>query len=84
MLPEYQTASVELLGDIIGPRCARRIHTEKKVILEEIQMYEDQPPFGADEKVPGRPFRRHPLGRSVLGTVESVGDLPVEAMRQLL
>ena len=56
--------------------------TEKQVILEEIKMYEDQPPFGADDKCRAAHFAGHPLGKSVLGTVESVGSLPVEKMRQ--
>jgi predicted Zn-dependent peptidase len=55
--------------------------TEKKVILEEIKMYEDQPPFGADDKCRAAYFAGHPLGKSVLGTVETVGSLPVEKMR---
>jgi predicted Zn-dependent peptidase len=55
--------------------------TEKQVIIEEIKMYDDQPPFGADEKCKAAYFGTHPLGRSVLGTEQSVGDLPVEKMR---
>ena len=52
------------------------------MILEEIQMYEDQPPFGADDKCRALHYGSHPLGRSVLGTAESIGDLPVEEMRE--
>jgi hypothetical protein len=55
--------------------------TEKLVILEEIRMYDDQPPFGADDRCRAAFFGRHPLARSVLGTVESIEALPVEAMR---
>jgi predicted Zn-dependent peptidase len=44
-------------------------------------MYADQPPFGADDKIRARHFAGHPLGRSVLGTVESVGGLSVDQMR---
>jgi predicted Zn-dependent peptidase len=51
------------------------------VILEEIQMYEDQPPFGADEKCRAAYFGPHPLGRSVLGTARSIEAMDVEAMR---
>ena len=36
---------------------------EKKVILEEIRMYEDQPPFGADESWTAR-LRSSATGRS--------------------
>lgn len=45
-------------------------------------MYDDQPPFGADERCRAAFFGGHPLFRSVLGTVESIGALPVEAMRE--
>lgn len=44
-------------------------------------MYDDQPPFGADDRCRAAFFGRHPLARSVLGTVQSIEALPVEAMR---
>ena len=82
VLPEYQDRAVDLLADILRPSLREEdFDTEKQVILEEIQMYEDQPPFGADDKCRALYFGSHPLGRSVLGTAESVGELPVEAMR---
>ncbi len=82
VLPEYQAASVDLLADILRPALRDDdFHTEKKVILEEIQMYLDQPPFGADVRVRELHYGRHPLARSVLGTPESIGALPVDAMR---
>jgi predicted Zn-dependent peptidase len=82
MLPEYQTAIVELLADIMRPALREDdFHTEKKVILEEIKMYEDQPPYGADEKCRAWFFGAHPLSKSVLGTAESVGNLRVDQMR---
>ena len=82
VLPEFQTRSLELLADILRPELREDdFATEKKVILEEIQMYEDQPPFGADEKCRAAYFGRHPLGRSVLGTMKSIESLEAEAMR---
>ena len=81
ILPEHQNAVVDLLGDILRPALREEdFDTEKKVILEEIQMYEDQPPFGADDKARAIHFGPHPLGRTVLGTPQSVGNLPVSAM----
>jgi len=81
VLPEYQHAAVELWGDILRPSLrAEDFETEKQVILEEIQMYEDQPPFGADEKARAAFFGKHPLSRSVLGTPQSIQALPVEKM----
>ncbi len=82
VLPEFQEQTVALLGDILRPALREEdFNTEKQVILEEIKMYEDQPPFGADDKCRARFFGKHPLGRSVLGTPESITALPVEAMR---
>lgn len=83
MLPEYQTRATEILADILRPSLRDAdFHTEKKVIQEEIQMYEDQPPFCADDKCRAAFFGDHPLGRSVLGTLESIENLPVAAMRE--
>lgn len=82
VLPEYQSQAVELLGDIMRPSLRDDdFNTEKKVIIEEIRMYADQPPFGADDRLRALHFGTHPLGKSVLGTAESVGALPVERMR---
>jgi predicted Zn-dependent peptidase len=73
------------LADLIRPALrAEDFDTEKQVIIEEIRMYEDQPPFGADEKAKAAFFGSHPLSRSVLGTVRSIGDLRVEQMREYL
>ncbi|MBN2291266.1 MAG: insulinase family protein, partial [Pirellulales bacterium] len=73
---------VRLLADILRPSLREEdFQTEKQVIVEEIHMYEDQPPFGADETARALFFGSHPLGRSVLGTVESIEGLSVDAMR---
>ena len=85
VLPENQDRAVGLLADILRPALRDEdFDTEKQVILEEIHMYEDQPPFGADEKCRAAHFGSHPLGRSVLGTLQSVGGLTAEAMRGYL
>ncbi|MCC7087397.1 MAG: insulinase family protein [Pirellulales bacterium] len=83
VLPEFQTPAVELLADIMRPALREDdFCTEKKVILEEIKMYEDQPPYGADEKCRAWFFGQHPLSKSVLGTADSVGQLRVDQMRE--
>ncbi len=82
VLPEYQDPAVALLADILRPSLREEdFDTEKQVIIEEIRMYEDMPPFGADEKCRAAFFGAHPLSHSVLGTVESITRLGVEAMR---
>ncbi len=83
LLPEYQDRVVELLADILRPALREDdFGTEKQVILEEIQMYEDQPPFGATDKCRALYFGSHPLGQSVLGTAKSIGALTAPAMRE--
>ena len=82
VLPEFQAQALELLADIMRPALREAdFNTEKQVILEEIQMYQDQPPFGMDDRCKAIHFGDHPLGQSVLGTFDSVGRLPVDSMR---
>jgi predicted Zn-dependent peptidase len=82
VLPDQQHEAVDLLARMMRPALREAdFATEKLVILEEIRMYDDQPPFGADERCRAAFFAGHPLARSVLGSVESIQALPVEAMR---
>jgi predicted Zn-dependent peptidase len=82
VLPECQSRVVELWADVLRPALRTEdFDTEKQVIIEEIRMYDDQPPFGGDDRCRELYFGPHPLGRSVLGTVESVSGLRVDAMR---
>ncbi|NCY03441.1 MAG: insulinase family protein, partial [Planctomycetia bacterium] len=82
VLPSQQHEAVDLLARMMRPALRDEdFATEKLVILEEIRMYDDQPPFGADDRCRAAFFGSHPLARSVLGTVESIEALSVEAMR---
>jgi len=82
VLPEFQQRSIELLADILRPSLREDdFNVEKKVIIEEIRMYDDQPPFGADDRLKARFFGSHPLSHSVLGTTESVSNLSSDQMR---
>ena len=83
VLPEYQEPTIDLLADILRPSLrGEDFEMEKKVIIEEIQMYADQPPFGMDDHIKVLHYGRHPMARSVLGTVETIGALRVEQMRE--
>ncbi len=39
--------------------------TEKQVIIEEIKMYDDQPPYGGYERIMEEFFGDHPLGHTI-------------------
>ena len=83
VLPEYQSPTIDLLADIMRPSLREDdFQMEKKVIIEEIQMYADQPPFGMDDKIKAVHYGNHPLARSVLGTVDTVGALSADQMQQ--
>ncbi|WP_339727658.1 pitrilysin family protein [uncultured Gimesia sp.] len=81
-LPEYIDTAMELLSTLIYPSLRQEdFDMEKKVILEEIGMYDDLHSFTAYEKVMQAHFKGHPLGQSILGSVQSITDLTSEQMR---
>jgi predicted Zn-dependent peptidase len=81
VLPEYQESSIDILADIMRPSLRQDdFDMEKKVILEEIQMYLDQPPFGMDDRIKELHLGKHPLAKSVLGTSTSITDLARDQM----
>ncbi|XZE18530.1 M16 family metallopeptidase [Pirellulaceae bacterium SH449] len=82
VLPENQEHALELLSDIMRPAIRDDdFETEKQVIIEEIAMYDDQPPYGAVERAMEAFFGEHPLSRRVLGTRETVLALDPVSMR---
>jgi predicted Zn-dependent peptidase len=83
VLPEYLSKTFELLSTLIQPSLHDEdFEIEKKVILEEIGMYEDQPGFTVYDKTMATHFAGHPLGRSILGTTQSITDLTAVQMRE--
>ncbi len=81
VLPEFQEKTIELLCDMMLPQFdPHEFSTEKQVILEEISMYDDQPPYGGFEKAMELYFGKHPLSARVLGTHASVEGITVEQM----
>ncbi len=81
VLPEYLPQAVDILADILRPSLREDdFDMEKKVIIEEIGMYDDQPMWSAYDRAKRIYFADHPLGNSILGTKESVGGLTREQM----
>lgn len=82
VLPEYLPEIFELLSDILYPSLRDEdFQMEKKVILEEIGMYEDMPSFKTYDLAMRHHFGGHPLGHSVLGSNESIEHLTAKQMR---
>ncbi len=82
VIPEQQEHSVDLLTDLMRPALRDEdFETERQVILEEIAMYDDSPPYGAMERCMEEFFGSHPLSTRVLGTPHTVGMLDPDSMR---
>lgn len=81
-LPEYLPKAFEVLSDILRPSLrADDFETEKKVIIEEIKMYQDNPMSVCYEAAKALHFGPHPLGQSILGSIESIEAMKVDDMR---
>ncbi len=67
----------DVLSDmLLHARCSETdTAKEKQVILEEMRMYADQPQHVVQEALQRSVWPKHPLGRSVIGTAETVGAL---------
>jgi predicted Zn-dependent peptidase len=81
VLPEFTERTIEHLSLLMRPAIRQAdFDTEKKVILEEIAMYLDDPGHRIYETLMETHFAGHPLSRSVLGSAESVGHLKRKQM----
>jgi predicted Zn-dependent peptidase len=81
VLPEYLSRAVDILADILRPSLrVDDFEMEKNVIIEEIGMYEDQPTWSAYDRAKRTYFGGHPLGKSILGTPETIRALKRDQM----
>jgi predicted Zn-dependent peptidase len=63
---------------------AKDIEVEKKVILEEINMYEDSPEEMVHDLLTEISWKGHPLGFSILGTGKSLAGLDQQVIENYL
>jgi predicted Zn-dependent peptidase len=81
VLPEFTEKAIEHLSHLLRPAIRESdFTTEKKVILEEIAMYLDDPGHRLYEKLMAAHFGKHPLAMSVLGTADSITQLQRDQM----
>ncbi|OQO94985.1 M16 family metallopeptidase [Saccharomonospora piscinae] len=83
VLDENLDLAVDLITDVVfDATCADAdVDTERRVVLEEIAMRDDDPEDLLQEMFVETIMPGHPLGRSVLGTEQSVTDLTSSALR---
>jgi len=85
VLPEFTQRVMGHLGQLLRPALRTEdFDTEKKVILEEIAMYEDEPSHRIYEHLMARHFEHHPLGQSVLGPADTIRSMTRDQMKAYL
>ena len=84
VLDEHLSIALDVLSDVVLRPAfdPDDIEREKKVILEEIKMVEDTPDDLVHEIFTQQFWDRHPLGRPILGSRETVGALTQPVLRQ--
>ncbi len=86
VLDEELPKAVNLMSDIFHHSLFqnREIAKEKQVVMEEFKMVEDDPEDLVHDLYTQSIWKGHPLGRSILGTRETVESLSREAILEFL
>ena len=74
---EHLALGLDVLSDIVSNSklAPEDVERDRKVILEELKMYQDQPQDYALNLLEEAIWPGHPLGRDIAGTVQSVSHL---------
>src|SRR5262245_15233350 len=84
VLDDHLPLAIDLLSDLVMRPAFNQadIEREQSVILEEIKMVEDAPDDLVHEVFAQQFWSRHPLGRPILGTPETVASFDSDRLRQ--
>ncbi len=84
VLDEHLPIALDLLSDmLLNPALAAdEVVREQGVVLEEIKMVEDAPDDLVHEMFVQKFWSRHPLGRPILGTTETVSSFSSDRLRE--
>lgn len=80
ILKKHFNTAVDILSDVVlNPTFPKKeIEHERKVILREMNMYEDTPMIYQQMLLPNKLFQRHPLKNMIIGTKDSVFQMTKE------
>ncbi|MEA4901509.1 pitrilysin family protein [Desulfitobacterium sp.] len=86
VLDEDMDLAIDVLSDMFFNSLfdEKEIEKEKKVVIEEIKMYEDSPDELIHDLFSEYVWNDHPLGKPILGTVESIHGLSREKIMDYL
>src|SRR5258708_11609054 len=76
--------AIDVLSDMVTSSLIepKDVDAERNVVLEEIAMNEDDPSDSVHEAFTGRLFGDTPLGRPILGTVDSINSIAREQITE--
>lgn len=86
VLDNHKEYALDILADMFFNASfdPEEIEREKKVILEEIKMYEDTPDDIIHDLLAGTVYARHPLGYPILGTEKHVNSFTAESIKNYM
>ena len=82
----YYERAIELIADILFNSSfpTHEINKEKDVIIDEINSYMDSPSEQIFDDFEDQVFKGHPIGRNILGTVESVNSFEKKDIQEFI
>lgn len=77
VLDEHAPLALETLAQMMFDSVfdEEELHREKRVVVEEIKMYEDNPEEAVHDLIVEESYAGHPLGGNILGTEESLARI---------
>jgi predicted Zn-dependent peptidase len=76
-LDQHLERAFDVLADMVLRPAYPDIDSERRVVIEEIAMYEDEPSDKVHDVLSAAIFGDHPLGRPIIGSAEVVERVPV-------
>jgi predicted Zn-dependent peptidase len=78
LLDDDLEQACKVMSEMVVRPSFANLDAEREVVLEEVAMYEDSPPELIHDYITEAVFGHHPLGRSVIGTADTLEaqDLP--------
>lgn len=86
VLDEHFGLALETLADMLlhSQFAEEEIMKERRVVIEEIKMYEDAPDELVHDLLAGVTYPNHPLGYNILGTEESLNAFTAKDLRNYM
>ncbi|MDA3846653.1 MAG: pitrilysin family protein [Vallitaleaceae bacterium] len=86
VLNDHFDVALDVLSDMIcNPKIdAEDIEKEKKVIMEELSMYEDSPEDVVNDGLKNAIWPDHPIGYNIIGTADNIKSFSADTIREYL